>query len=67
MADTSVASQSGSAQANQQDGDGQNAKAAGSGGSSSSSKLSGPALWVAIFALAVWVAFSIVLLSCRKE
>lgn len=62
MADTSVASQAGSEQANQQNGGGQNATAAAPGGSSSSSKLSGPALWVAIFALAVWVAFSIVLL-----
>lgn len=62
MADTSVASQSGSEQANQQDGGSQNAKAAAPGDSSRSQKLSGPALWVAIFALVVWVAFSIVLL-----
>jgi hypothetical protein len=62
MADTSTTSQARSEQANQQDGGGQNAGAAAPGGSSSSSKLSGPALWMAIFALAVWVAFSIVLL-----
>jgi hypothetical protein len=60
MAVTSADSQDGSEQANQQNG-GQNAEAAASGGSSSPSKLDGPALWVAIFALAVWVAFSVVL------
>lgn len=62
MADASVASQSEPAVANQRNPDGQNAKVATPGNSSSSSKLSGPALWVAIFALVVWVAFSIVLL-----
>lgn len=62
MTDAAAAIQSRSMQASQQGGDDQNEKAAGTGGSSSSSKLSGPALWVAIFALAVWVAFSIVLL-----
>jgi hypothetical protein len=62
MADKSVASQAGSTQANQQDGGSQNATAAASGGSSSSPKLSGAALWTAIVALVVWVAFSIVVL-----
>jgi hypothetical protein len=62
VADTSVASQSGSEQANQQDGGGQNAMAAAAGDSSSWPKLSGTALWVAIVTLVVWVAFSIVLL-----
>jgi hypothetical protein len=62
MPDTSVASQAGSKQPDQQNGGGQNVKSATPGSSSSSSKLSGPALWVAIFALAVWVAFSVVLL-----
>jgi hypothetical protein len=62
MVDKSVASQAGSIQANQQDGGSQNATAATSGGSSSSPKLSGAALWTAIVALVVWVAFSIVLL-----
>ena len=61
MADTSVASQAGSGPANQTDG-GENAKAAAPGGSSTSPKLSGAALWTAVFALVVWVAFSIVLL-----
>ena len=62
MADTSTASQAGPGGANQQDTGDQNAKAAAPGESSSSPKLSGAALWVAIFALAAWVAFSIVLL-----
>ena len=62
MVDTSVASQAGPKQPDQQNGDDQNAQPATTDGSTSSSKLSGPALWVAIFALAVWVAFSIVLL-----
>ena len=62
MADKSVASQAGSTQVNQQDGGSQNATAAASGGSSGSPKLSGAALWTAIFALVVWVAFSIVVL-----
>jgi len=61
MADTSITSLTGAEQANQHD-SGQNAKDAASGDSSTSPKLSGAALWVAIFALAVWVAFSIVLL-----
>jgi len=62
MADVSLASQPGPEQTNQQDGGGQNAKAAAPGDSSTSPKLSGAALWVAVFALAVWVTFSIVLL-----
>lgn len=62
MTDSSIASQTGPAQANQQDGGGQNAKVPAPGDSSRSPKLSGAALWVAIFALTVWVAFSIVLL-----
>jgi len=62
MADTSGAAQAGTEPASQQNGGGQNTNATAQAGSSSASKLSGPALWVAIFALAVWVAFSIVLL-----
>ncbi|MGO8889972.1 MAG: hypothetical protein ACLP8X_36900 [Streptosporangiaceae bacterium] len=66
MADTSVASQAGSNQAgsnqaNQQNGGGQNGQAA-VGGSPSPAKLGGPALWTAVGALVIWVAFSIVLL-----
>lgn len=60
MAEIPAASQAGSAQANQQHGNGQGANA--TIGASDASKLSGPALWVAIFALAVWLAFSIVLI-----
>jgi hypothetical protein len=61
MADTSEASPAEPKQANQRD-SGHNAKDPAPGGSSSGSKLSGPALWVAVFALAVWVAFSVVLI-----
>jgi hypothetical protein len=62
MTDTSAASQAGSEQAKQEDGGGQDAKALAPGDSSSSMRLGGAALWVAIFAVVVWVAFSIVLL-----
>ena len=61
VADTSVASQAGSNQANQQNGGGQNGQAA-VGGSPSPAKLGGPALWTAVGALVAWIAFSIVLL-----
>lgn len=37
--------------------------ATSSDGSSASPKLTGPALWVAIFAIAVWIGFSIFLLA----
>jgi hypothetical protein len=62
MVDTSIGSQAGPEQPNQQDGGGHSAKAAAPGNAPSSPRLSGAVLWVAIFALAVWVAFSIVLL-----
>jgi hypothetical protein len=62
MADATLASQAGPDETNQQDGGGPNAKAVAPGGTATSPKLSGAALWVAVFALAVWVAFSIVLL-----
>jgi hypothetical protein len=60
MTNTPVASQP--EQVKGQDDDGQKAKPAGTAASSGSPKLSGTGLWVAIFALVVWVAFSIVLL-----
>lgn len=61
MAGTSGTVHSGSDQSNGQD-SGQSKQTAASGVSGSPQKLSGPALWVAIFALLVWLAFSIVLL-----
>lgn len=60
MADVPVASQPESDQVKQPRGGA--AETAPVGDVSNASKLSGPALWVAIFALAVWAAFSVVML-----
>jgi hypothetical protein len=62
MADQSVVSKAGSNQASQQDGVGHHAETTTQGSPPSPAKLSGAALWAAVGAVVVWVAFSVVML-----
>ncbi len=59
MSDLNTASQS----ASQETSSGQSQTATSGDGSSSSPKLTGAALWIAIFAIVVWIGFSIFLIT----